>query len=101
MGQSLLDRVREAMIDAAPREPLVSHRDRDMAILNLRSAMSVGDAERQLVCLAAAVELRAYIADDIWTLCRNAAKNSGDAALYRLFRSARGRAFVSPPCRLR
>lgn len=101
MGQGLMHRIREAMVEAAPFEPLVSHHDRDVAITLLRRALTRGDAEETLVCLAAAVELRAFISEDIWHHCRDAANDSGDAALGRLFRSARGRSYISPIARKR
>ncbi|WP_439668900.1 hypothetical protein DAMDJJ_08680 [Cupriavidus necator] len=99
MGQSLLHRIREAMLDAAPFAPLVSHHDRDVAIMLLRQAISEGDTEEKLVYLAAAVELRAFISEDIWRHCRDAANDSGDGALCRLFRSARGRSYILPTVR--
>jgi hypothetical protein len=94
MCRNLIGQVRDAILDAAPLEPLVSVRDRETAVRLLWEAIDGGDAVRKVVRLAAAVELRASISDELWASCRVAANDSGDAALFRLYRSARGRSFV-------
>lgn len=97
MRRNLIEQVREAILDAAPLEPLVSRRDREAAVCLLQDAIHADDPVRTVVCLAAAVELRAKISDELWARCRDAANDSGDAALYRLYRSARGRSFGGTP----
>ncbi|MGH8784815.1 MAG: hypothetical protein ACREYA_06955 [Cupriavidus necator] len=94
MAQNLMARIREAILDAAPLEPLVSPLDRDQAITLLQDAILADDIERQIICLAAAVELHAVVSQDLWRHCERKARDSGDAVLSRLFRSARGRSFA-------
>lgn len=97
MAGNLMARIRETILEAAPREPLISHHDRDQAVALLRDAILHDDVERQLVCLAAAVEIHAVISQDLWLHCQNKANDSGSAAMRRLFRSARGRSFARLP----
>ncbi|KWR87814.1 hypothetical protein [Cupriavidus sp. IDO] len=94
MAKSLMRQVREAMVDAAPCEPIVSARDREAAVLLLQEAIASRDALKTVIRLAAAVELRASISKELWTRCGETADKYGDAAVRRLFRSARGRSFA-------
>lgn len=93
MTKSLVRQIREAMIDAAPCEPIVSARDRLAAVLLLEEAVTSRDASKAIIRLAAAVELGASIDTELWSRCGEAADTYGDAAIRRLFRSARGRSF--------